>query len=215
MLVGFDGDALTRKLAHTLTAPGPSPAFLSAGTEVLMDPRTPGEVLDAVRRAARATTDVLLFYFAGPGHHEAEEPMLGVSTTDPEHLADTAVGLGDITSIIKDSPATRPVLILDSEVGFTAGSWCRKHAPDVSLLTVTTPSSHPFAWQFTGALIEALVHGVDEGPEVLNLRDLDRAIVDVWWETPPSFEADGVPYPSQDVVVRGGQELALGRNPAY
>ncbi|MEU4643361.1 hypothetical protein [Micromonospora sp. NPDC023814] len=64
----------TRALARTLVSPNIGTPFLEAHTEQLVRGESPDAVIDAVRRAAAAASDTLLFSYAATGPEHWETP---------------------------------------------------------------------------------------------------------------------------------------------
>lgn len=83
---------------------------------VVDDPRSPGEMMQDLRRAALQADDFLLVYYAGHGVRDQrrnERLYLAVRETEHDGPAGTAVSFEDVRDVIEDSRARTRVLILD------------------------------------------------------------------------------------------------------
>ncbi|AZQ39231.1 hypothetical protein EJ357_42140 [Streptomyces cyaneochromogenes] len=206
---------VTRRLAtEALTSEGSGGgAFRRENTTLLLDPERPADVLGAVRHAAEAASDVLLFQFAGKDFYHEERLFLGVGGTDPCRLEDTGVSLEAVADIMSASQAARLVVILECGYPDVAASALATTAPRVSVLA--GPLSFGFSDDpFTETLVRGLVKGVQGGPEVLDLLTLKNAMEGAYAETRYCVENEYIGAPSR-VVLRGGGDVALGVNPAF
>ncbi|MCZ0985013.1 hypothetical protein [Streptomyces diastatochromogenes] len=181
---------------------------------LLLGPERPADVLDALRHAAEAASDVLLFWYAGCGFTREGGLVFGVMDTDPRHPADTGVALDAVAEIMSTSQAGRPAVILDCDHAAIATTRFTGTAPAPSLMGAETSSFRPMADPFTETLVDGLTDGVQEGPEALDLVTLHNAIEAAYTRTRYYVENEYIGGPSH-VLLRGGRELALGINPAF
>jgi hypothetical protein len=226
VLVGCD-DGVTRhhswgpeemvtNLAGALTAPGEAEgaaAFRATHTDVLLSPGDPADMLDAVRSAAAGATDTLLFFFVGrtsPHRVVPGEPPVG------PNRADGVVGsLGEVARIIGGSEAVRSVVVLD---GVGHGVFA-EHAPTSFVLAGSSfglPGGDQLC-SFTPTLVSGLRDGVRDGPEMLDLLTLVRAVEAWFHEARYNIEDDWVLGPAR-LTVRVPMRfrmVALGANPVF
>lgn len=181
-------EQLTRELAEALTSPDAAMAFRARYTEVL---HHPAGMLDAVRNAAEAATDVLLFYYAGK------------SLPDPRAIAE----------IMSTSRAARPVVILDCDNGGGAMNYFTNLVPIASVLAGRDGFSLTLD-PFTPSLVQGLSRGVWEGPEMLDLVALRSAIEASFAETRFHVESEYILGPSDLMMRLPFRRLALGINPS-
>ncbi|WP_367318195.1 hypothetical protein [Streptomyces sp. HUAS ZL42] len=211
-LPNSEPEEVTLRLAADALA-GRGGAFHPRNTTLLLGPKRQADVLDAVLRASKAASDVLLFQFAGKDFRREDELFLGVRDTDPQHLDDTGVQLAALTEIMSASQARRRVVILECGWPDLAASTVTRMLPDASLLA--GPSSFEFTDDpFTQTLVQGLAGGVEQGPEALDLVTLKNAIEAAYAHTRYYVENEYIGAPSR-VVLRGGTDVALGLNPAY
>ncbi|MFD7004346.1 hypothetical protein ACFWA5_51195 [Streptomyces mirabilis] len=204
---------LTAQLAEVLTAPGPDGALHPESTALVSAPEHPGDVIDALRQAAEAASDVLLFYYAGSTFSHEGKLFFRVMGTDPQR-PDTGVGLDAIAEIMNTGRAARPVVILDSDDACLVASRFAETVSDLSLIAGSQSSFWPMSDPFTETLLTGLTSGVQDGPQALDLVTLRHAIEADYTRTTYLVENEYVGPPGH-VVVRGGRELALGVNPAF
>ncbi|WP_418955409.1 hypothetical protein [Streptomyces tritici] len=205
----------TRRLAvEALTGAGSGTgAFHPENVTLLLDPERPEDVLAAVREAADAASDVLLFQFAGRSFLRGDRLFLGVRGTDPERPEDTGVGAAEIAGIMGAGRAARVVVALECSWPDAAASAWTEAAPRASVLA--GPSSFEYTEDpFTGTLVHALLKGVQQGPQVLDLVALGNAMEAAYAETRYCVENEYIGAPS-GVLLRGGADVALGVNPAF
>ncbi|MEH1014796.1 hypothetical protein V6U90_17000 [Micromonospora sp. CPCC 206060] len=205
-------EEVASQLASALASPGPGGAFHWRNTTLVLGPQRPADILDAVRHAAEAASDVLLFYYAGGGYQHDGEFAFGVTDTDRQHLADTGVSPSTVAGIMSTSQATRPVVILDCYPAVVAPFTSLTPTPTV--LTASTSSFQPMGDPFSETLVAGLTRGVQEGPEVLDLVTLQNAIEAAYTQIRYDVENEYIGGPSH-VVLHGSHELALGINPAF
>ncbi|MFJ9339148.1 hypothetical protein ACIRP0_07620 [Streptomyces sp. NPDC101733] len=225
VLVGCDADTggrpslggpeeLTAALATALTTGGPGGAFRRGNTRVLRGPRRPADVLDALRRAAGEASDVLLFSYAGSGFLHDGGLALGVTDTDPLRPADTGVDLDAVAAIMRASRAARPVIVLDCDHAAPATARFTGTDGAPAVMAADSSSFRPMADHFTETLVEGLTHGVQDGPEVLDLATLQNAVEAAYTLIRYHVENEHIGGPAR-VLRSGGRELALGVNPAF
>lgn len=204
---------MATQLAEALTAPSATAAFDPAHTQVLLSPRQPSEVLDAVSVAAAAAGDTLLFYLAA--RTSPYRPVPGEVLSGPNQAENVVGSLGEIAGIIGGAKAVRSVVVLD---GVGAGPF-REHAPASFVLAGSSfgPPNGDQLCPFTPTLVSGLVHGVREGPEMLDLLTLRNAVEADFDAARHYVEADWVVGPA-GLTVRHPlrfRMVALGANPVF
>ncbi|GAA3199224.1 caspase family protein [Dactylosporangium siamense] len=157
-----------------------------AHCQVLADPEEPRLVLEAISAAAQAATDALVVYFTGHGLLMGLELFLGLrpSRTGQRH---SAVPYDEIRHEVVDATCYNKVVILDC---CYSGRALKGHMTDAIelgdlagidgtyLMTATTETAIALAppgerhTAFSGALIDRLVHGVPDGPDLLDMQTL-------------------------------------------
>lgn len=195
-------------------------SFLAGRCRVLDDPQGTVGVFRALREHAAAAEDTLVLYFAGHGLVNSRLDLyLSMADTVPDELAVTALSFDIIRDLLRDSPATNKVVILDccfsgrAIQGMSGGDPAAAEHLAVEgsyVLTATTANRQALAppgarhTRFTGELIRILRHGLPDGPPLLTLQAVYRHLLH-------SSRRDGFPQPAQ----RGtgtADRLALARN---
>jgi len=192
----------------------------------LLDPSEPAELDAWLEDVARASTDLLLVYYAGHGVlGDDEELYFTVSGSDVDHIHRTGVPFAWLKRAILDSPARTRVLVLDCchsgqamvRLGRLGGGVSAVlNQVDIEgtyVLTASGPNQAARALEgreftaFTDVLVQLLRNGVNGGPEYLTgtylFPRLSRALV-----------ASGLPQPRQQTKDMAGR-LALVRNAAF
>ncbi|WP_203794894.1 hypothetical protein, partial [Actinoplanes derwentensis] len=189
----------TKRLSQVLVSPAHQAFEMTSVAELVGNP-SPAEVIEAMRGAAAAVSDTLLFSYCATG------PI-----NDQSELATVA-------QIMRDSAATRLVVLLDcSDFALTVSHFLRMvdAEPDrVSLLAgarsmLFTSEIDPL----TSNLAEALAVGVDGGPEALDLATLRDAVRAKHTELREAVENEWIPG-EKSLICRAGHRVALGINPA-
>ncbi|MGW1060465.1 hypothetical protein [Micromonospora rubida] len=211
----------TRALARTLVSPNIGTPFLEAHTEQLVRGESPEAVIDAVRRAAAAASDTLLFSYAATGPEHWETPEGGEQwTEDPDSRRSV---LGRVADLMRDSAAPRLVVLLDcGSAQIAARHFTRpdppaghRHGAQLSLLGAGRVMLFGSEIDpFTSTLTKALQAGVDGGPEALNLVALGDAVRAKFTELRYLVENEYIPG-AKELLVHGGYEVALGINRAF
>jgi hypothetical protein len=162
------------------------------------------DVLDAVGRAAREASDVLLLCYRGAG----PAPSAGL---------DLAV----VAELMSRSPAVRPVVILDEDRGAARSCFARADLPWYDIrhpISLTVLAAEPgSAGAFTSVLVRALTAGIRGGPGVPELADLRAAMEADFREAVLSSATESYEPPMGRVGLRRGYKtpkLALGVNPS-
>jgi len=206
-------EKMATNLADALTAPDTAVAFRPTHTQVLLNPGHPDEILGAVRTAAAAATDTLLFYFVGrtsPHRRVPGEPQPG-----PNRAEDVVGSLGEVSKIIGDSEAVRSVVVLDG-VGHRL---FQEHTPTSFLLGGSSfgPPDGDQLCSFTPTLVSGLANGVRDGPEMLDLLTLRNAVDASFYEARYCIEDHWVVGPSRLTVHHPSRfrMVALGANPVF
>jgi hypothetical protein len=155
----------------------------------LLNPSSPEEVLDAVHTAASTATDTLLFYFAGHGLLDNRfELHLAMPKATKEQLY-RAVRYDDIRrEIVTTAGAcSSKVMILDccysgralqGGMGGTVELADQARVDGTYLMTATAETKLALApidehyTAFTGALVDKLLYGLPDGPDLLDMETL-------------------------------------------
>jgi hypothetical protein len=211
----------TKALARTLTSPDIGMPFLETHTEQLVCGESPDTVIDVMRRAAAAASDTLLFSYAATGPEHWEAPDGAEQWT--EHPGSQRSVLGRVADIMRDSGATRLVVLLDCGFAEIAAQHFTQPPPParprrsahLSLLGASR-------WMlfgseidpFTSTLTRALQAGVNDGPETLDLVTLRNAVEAKFTELRYLVENEYIPGAKQ-LLLHGGHEVALGINRAF
>ncbi|QXE38607.1 caspase family protein [Streptomyces sp. GMY02] len=177
-------------LTHVL-APGEGQgSFDPRHVTHVRDPRTPGDVLEAIERAAAEAEDVLLVYYSGHSTRDNEGLGLCVSSTDPMLWRSTAISFEQIHRAAQQSRARRCVFILDcSYAGLALQDMVAERRSGSSLqtnwfLTASGSTASALAARsgqshtaFTETLINSLSTTAD-GVEVLRVDELFEQLRD-------------------------------------
>ncbi|WP_405986805.1 caspase, EACC1-associated type [Streptomyces sp. NBC_00872] len=209
-------------LARLLTGPG-SWGLPAEHCVVLSNPRTPGEVLDAVHTAAAQAKDAFLVYFAGHGLRARDMDLhLALPDSRPGRLYH-AVDYDDIREqLVHECRALSRVVILDCCYAAASMRGYMGRPDDLADLAdrssvegtyvmaasgETKPALSPAGEHhtaFTGELLKAATEGVPDGPEILDMRTLFRHVR-------RELVAKSRPVPQQR-ARNGGHSIALTRN---
>jgi predicted restriction endonuclease len=190
--------------------------------EVVCDPVSSIEMLDAVGKAAQGATDTLLFYFAGHGIADQRgELHLSLCETDPQRIY-TAVKYESVLDLISASRAKRRVIILDCcysgralgsmsdgvsaliDEASVEGTYILAAAPN-DKKALSPPEEEYTA--FTGELLNIIQYGIAGGGELLDLDTIFNHVREVMRER-------RLPTPQKRDRNTAGQ-LTLVRNRAY
>jgi Caspase domain len=184
-------------------------------TQVLINPVSPRQVLEAIEYASQAV-DTFILHFAGHGLVTPRGTLsLALQTTDRESRF-SSLAWEDARVLIAESPAARSLVVIDAcfagqaligAMGTADGAF---FLPVSELLTSTgayelafTDSDSP---AFTGALINLLTNGDPNLPEILTTDEIYRGLHN--WA-----RREDKPLPQR--VRSGDGILALARNAAY
>ena len=199
-----------------------------ARISVLDDPPDLQAIGDAVAAAAAAATDLLLVAYVGHGVLSADGMLhLAAATTAAtgDRVGHTGLRYVDVAKLIRNSPATYRVVLLDccfagraldglSGLGEPDDALAdRAQVPGGFVITsasrLDTALSPPGARHtaFTGALLGLLADGVPGGPPELTLEGIARRLSQV-------LPDEGFPRPRYRADNRVG-ELIVALNPAY
>ncbi|MFE4173666.1 caspase family protein [Streptomyces sp. NPDC056909] len=212
-------------LARLLTGPG-SWGLPAEHCVVLSNPRTPGEVLDAVHTAAAQAKDAFLVYFAGHGLRARDMDLhLALPDSRPGRLYH-AVDYDDIREqLVHECGALSRVVILDCcyAAASMRGYMGRPdHLADLADLADRSSVEGTYVMAasgetkralspagedhtaFTGELLKAATEGVPDGPEILDMRTLFRHVR-------RELVAKNRPVPQQR-ARNGGHSIALTLN---
>ncbi|GIJ47830.1 hypothetical protein Val02_47160 [Virgisporangium aliadipatigenens] len=207
-------------LRTVLTDPGRT-ALPPERCVVVRNPRDARTVFRQLRRHADAAEDTLLFYYAGHGFTgDRNELYLSLTDTDPDELPVSAIAYDVIRQLVGASPASNRIVVLDTcfsglAVRDMAGGTTAAVLGQVGIegsytLTATERNAPALApagsryTAFTGELLQLLIGGVPEGPELLTFGEIFRHLY-------AAMLAKGLPVPGQ----RGTgtiDRLALTRN---
>ncbi|MFC6081547.1 caspase family protein [Sphaerisporangium aureirubrum] len=200
-------------------------ALHPSSCRTIVDPHDFRELYRFTRAAAMEAQDTLLVYYAGHGliGPRRHELYLSLTDTDPDDLRITALDFEMLREIIRSSPAVNRVLILDccysgraavpamaGEEGAVLGQIDISGTYTLTSSPANRPSTAP--WDetyttFTGALLTLLTEGLPQGPELLSLGHIYRALRH-------SLITAGHPTPSQ-LGTDTTDSLALTRNAAH
>jgi hypothetical protein len=150
------------------------------------------------------------------------ELYLSLTDTNPDELRVTALPFDLIRDVLRDSPATNRVLILDccfsgraipdlgghdegiiGQVGIE-GTYVLTATPATAMALAPTGATYT---AFTGELLTLLRTGIPDGPELLTFATIYRRLLH-------ALTTRGLPRPGQRGTGTVDQ-LALTRNPAY
>jgi hypothetical protein len=154
---------------------------LGADRTIVADPESADAVLAPLARAAEASTETLLFYFAGHGVRDADNALCLAlpHTVDLKDEAQrTALPFERVAAVINRSRIRNRVVVLDC--CFSALAMRAPSAFDLHLLTATGRNEKALAPQgnrntlFTGALLDLMRKGVPEAGDWITLGDLYR-----------------------------------------
>ncbi|MCX4739299.1 caspase, EACC1-associated type [Streptomyces antibioticus] len=168
-----------RDLMYLLTDPE-SGAFSSGRTTVMANPSSRDALLVAVHRAAQAAEDTLLVYFAGHSLYDSVSGELSLAVRDTRPNSPyTALPFDAIRRELNHSAARHKIVILDCCYSGAAGSTSlpgvfniRPDSDEVTVLAasdrtaIAAPGDRYTA--FTGALVDVLANGLDEGPDTID-----------------------------------------------
>ncbi|MFI0091251.1 caspase family protein [Streptomyces bobili] len=186
---------------------------------VVTDPLSPQTILDPVYQASEEATDTLLVYFAGHGMRDADSADLYLALGDSrEHLGYTAVAYQHLRTALRSARARRKVVLLDCCFSGRAaralsGSdvLAAEAAVDGAYVLTASPRDRialaPDGERytaFTGELLTVLRHGVEDGPELIDLDTLYRVLLE-------RLRAKNRPLP-QHSQENGVGRLPLARN---
>lgn len=171
------------------------------------------QVLSAVENAADEASDLLILYYAGHGQLD-EGNRLSLGT------ADETVAFTDLYERTRRSNAAHVVFIVDACASGAASRALGRldtapHRRDEYVITATgqyeaalagDPDGDHAYTAFTGALIDALTHGVPEGGDDLDIATLYSAV-------DKALARDTLPRPHLYAAGRTDECWALAPNP--
>ncbi|MER5931433.1 caspase family protein [Streptomyces sp. NPDC002054] len=159
---------------------------------LVSDPRHPAELLDPVYRAGEEATDTLLVYFAGHGMRDSDSADLYLALHGSrDNVGYTAVAYRHLRAALRDSRAARKVVLLDCCFsGRAARTLAGEHqalaaeaAVDGAYVLTASPRDRVALapdgerhTAFTGELLTILREGIPDGPELIDLDTLGRAL---------------------------------------
>ena len=186
----------------------------------LVNPTSVEQVLDVVHTAASAATDALLFYFAGHGLLDDRLDLhLALPGADNDRLY-RAVRYDDVRrEVVGAARVFGKVVILDCcfsgramQGGMSGSVELADHArvDGTYLMTATAETKLALAplgekyTAFTGALVDKLSHGLENGPDLLDMETL-------FYHVRADLQARHLPVPQQR-TRNDGKAIALVRN---
>ncbi len=187
----------------------------------LLNPTSIDDVMEAVHAAASRASDALLFYFAGHGLLDDRSDLyLALSGSDTDRLY-RAVRYDDIRREVVDTARAcyGKVVLLDCcysgralHGGMSGSVDLADHArvDGTYLMTASAETSVALAppsedyTAFTGALVDKLMHGLPEGPDLLDMETLFHHVR-------ADLKARHFPVPQQR-TRNDGKSIALVRN---
>jgi hypothetical protein len=178
-----------------------------------------------LKAAAMQAEDLLLVYFAGHGLVGGRRHDLYLGLPDSEWDSPTsfnAIKYDDLRSAVLDSPAAAKVIILDCCFSGRAVTEAQAGSDEVlgqievegtyvltaahrDQVAVIVPGEEHTA--FTGRLLALLREGVSDGPELLTIDDLYKALL-------VRMTAEGLSHPQRRGTDTAGM-LSLARNRAF
>ncbi|MGW4639274.1 caspase, EACC1-associated type [Sphaerisporangium sp. NPDC004334] len=174
-------------------------------TVVIEDPVDVRKVVQRLRRVARATTDVLLVYFAGHGTITPRGQLCMVfKDTDSDDVDITGLEFERLRSALLESPAHTKIVILDCCYSGRAIEALAGNVADstdtrgVYTLTASDHTAHVVALEhqgdratsFTQELVDLVRSGIPGGPDRLTLSD-------IYFHLRRRLQAAGLPAPNQ------------------
>lgn len=157
--------------------------------ELISSPMNAAQLITRLRRLARQTTGVLLFYFVGHGVLTQDlELCLAISDTDSENPDATGLEYVKIRRMLYDgTPAATRIAILDccysgraiglaaanaqlADLSAAVGTYTLTAADDIANVDLGQDASAYTA--LTGELLELIRSGIPGGPPELTLADL-------------------------------------------
>ncbi|MEU5303434.1 caspase family protein [Streptomyces noursei] len=190
--------------------------------EVVLDPGSADAMLDPVHRAGDEATDTLVVYYAGHGMRDTESADLYLGLTGSrDGVGYTAVAYQHLRGAIRSARARRKIIVLDCcfsgrAVRTLAGQGdvlAARAAVDGAYVLTASPRDRVALapdgerhTAFTGELLGILRHGLTDGPELLDLDTLYRALTE-------RLGAKNRPLP-QRAQENGVGRLPLARNRA-
>lgn len=160
----------------------------------IVDDEWASAVLTKLHTAAQSATDTLIVYYAGHGlYGDAKAALYLAAKNTQSSIRASAISIDEVKSIIRDSRATKRVLILDCCYSGRAFDGSMGAADDVDSAVdlvgtygiAAVPGDYK-AWAppgapltlFTQALIKVLSGGIETAEEVLTLDDVFSAVKD-------------------------------------
>ncbi|MEU3275703.1 caspase, EACC1-associated type [Streptomyces antibioticus] len=204
-------------LTDLLTDPE-SGTFSPERTTVMANPSSRDALLVAVHRAAQAAEDTLLVYFAGHSLYDSVSGELSLAVRDTRPNSPyTALPFDHIRRELNHSAARHKIVILDCCYSGAAGSTSLPGVfnirPDSDEVTVLAASDRTAIaapgdgyTAFTGALVDVLANGLDEGPDTISAELLYQEA---------RRRLGPLPQPVLASNRQVDRTVALARNPAY
>ncbi|MFJ2647443.1 caspase family protein [Streptomyces sp. NPDC087420] len=151
---------------------------------VLPNPAHAQQVLSAVQEAAQEATDALFIYYSGHGQIDADEDELFLTLPGSRpHTMWTGIEYKHVRREIQKSRARSRVVILDccyagriTALGDHSELVEKAAAEGTFLLAASPPTEAALSYPeephtvFTGELLSVLIHGVPDGPALLDAR---------------------------------------------
>ncbi|MBO3747813.1 hypothetical protein J5X84_17185 [Streptosporangiaceae bacterium NEAU-GS5] len=212
-----------RDLERVLT--DPSNGGFAADRCVIQTPGFADRPAASVARIGRDVTDTFLVYYCGHATRVTDgELMLTLSDTSWEELEYSGLRISELRKAMMDSPAQVRVLILDccfsgSAIpsileGDSSDAIIEAAAIEGAFILTSSAANQPSNappgrphTTFTGTMIDVLENGVVDGPELISLNDLYKALD---WK----LRAGHNPAPKR-VHDGSASDIALVRNRAY
>jgi hypothetical protein len=186
----------------------------------LVNPTSVEQVLDVLHTAASAATDALLFYFAGHGLLDDRLDLhLALPGSDSDRLY-RAVRYDDVRrEIVGATRVFGKVVILDCcysgramQGGMSGSDELADHARVDGSYLMTASAETKLALAppgeeytaFTGALVDKLSHGLENGPDLLDMET-------IFYHVRADLQARHRPVPQQR-TRNDGRSIALVRN---
>ncbi|MEV4351986.1 caspase family protein [Actinoplanes sp. NPDC049596] len=191
---------------------------------VVPEPKSPGEALEEIHKAASAASDTLLVYYAGHGLLDGGVDLLLALPETDQAKPFTAIKFDDVRrQVQRFHKRSAKVIILDccysgrampggmEPEGPAAGHLANRAAVEGSYLlvaagetkTALAPPGETYT-AFTGELIKILEEGIEDAPDLISVEQ-------IYWRMHGELTAKRRPLPHQR-ARNAGNKIVLSRN---